>query len=223
MRTRCVAAIILATVVFALPSLINQSFATSGNHVEQVQTLTVGTTLMATQSQRQQIFGGPFKVPSTTGTNFRCQLYNFTFIANQGQYVAGNFTSIVPLDFYIVPDPIYRNWIKSGSCGDAGDAISSQMGTTGYGFNVTFTSTGPWDIVLVNSSNSRDADGFLVAFLSATSYIITEPLLATTTLASVTSASLPTGIPGFPVESILLGALVGVVLLSVLRHKKRTR
>jgi len=222
LRTRYFTAVILAIALITFPSLINQGYAASGNSVNQVQTVTVGTTLMTSQSQRQQIFGGAFKVISTTGTNLRCQLYNFSFTADQGQYISGNFTSVVPLDFYIIPGPVYHNWVRAGSCGEATDAISSQMATMAYGFDVTFTSTGPWDIVLVNSSN-RDADGFLVAYLSSASYTITEPLLATTTLASVTSASLPTGIPGFPVESILVGALIGVAILLVLRQKKRIR
>jgi hypothetical protein len=37
----------------------------------------------------------------------RCEFWNLTFMGNQGQHVSGNFTSDIPLDFYIVQDTIY--------------------------------------------------------------------------------------------------------------------
>jgi hypothetical protein len=161
-------------------------------------------------------------VVSIAGTSLHCQLYNITFMANEGQYVSGNFTSVIPLDFYIVTDPMYQNWVKTGNCGSAANALASQMNTMTYIFNGTITSSGSWDVVLVNSSN-RDADGFLTAYLSSSSYTITQPILATTTTGpSYTSASINPSIPGFPAESIAIGALVGVVLLLTLRRRRRT-
>jgi hypothetical protein len=181
--------------------------------VNQVQTVTVGSTTSTSQSQAQQIINRAFKAVSIAGTALPCQLYNFTFLGNQGQYVSGNFTSDIALNFYIVPEQIFQNWSKTESCGNAADAIASQLNTTAYSFNVAFTSSGLWNIVLVNSSN-RDADGFMVAYLSSIGYTITQPMLSTTTSTTSTTSTTPTiPVPTFPVESITIITLVGVVVL----------
>lgn len=218
-RTGYLSMIMIACVVLVLPTIVNQTYATYGNAVNQVQTLTVGSTASTSYSQGQQIINRAFKVVSITGTSLSCQLYNFTFTASEGQYVSGNFTSVVPLDVYVVTNQTFQNWSKSGSCGNPADALASQMNTMAYNFNGIITSSGTWDIVLVNTSN-RDADGFLVAYLSAGTTTIVQPILSTST--GVTSASIPPSIPGFPIESIVIGALVGVGVLMGLRRRKRT-
>ena len=211
---------LIVCAVLVLPTIVNEINAAFGSTVNQAQTVTVGSTTTTSLSQRQQIANQAFKIVSTTGTSLQCQFYNVTFMGNEGQYVSGNFTSIIPLNFYLVPDQTYRNWLTTGDCGNSADAIASQLNTMAYGFNATFTSTGPWDIILVNSS-SRDADGYLVAYLSSTGYTVTQPILATTTQ-GLTIASTNPSIPGFPAESIALGTLIGVAVLMVLRYRRRS-
>ncbi len=183
----------------------------------------MGSTVTTSQSQLQLLISGSFKVLSTTGTNHPCETYNLTFTGNQGQYVLGNFTSVIPLYFYIVQDTAYQNWVKSGSCGNAADAIVSQSNVMSYSFNVALPNAGMWHIVLVNYSNSRDASGFLAAYLSSGSYTLTKPLLSTITTTTTSSSSFTQtypGISGFSVESIALGILVGVAALFVLRRRR---
>ena len=219
-RTGYLSMIMIACVILVLPTIVNETYATYGNSVNQVQTITVGSTASTSFSQGQQIINRAFKVLSITGTTLPCQVYNFTFPANEGQYVSGNFTSVVPLDVYIVTNQTFQNWQRSGSCGNPADALASQMNTMAYNFNGIITSSGTWDIVLVNTSN-RDADGFMVAYLSASSTTIIQPLLSTIT--GATSASIPPSIPGFPIESIAIGALIGVALIVLLRRRRRVR
>ena len=200
------------------------SFATQVNQVE-TSTITIGSIVTTSLSQPQQLINHAVKVISTTGTNLPCERWNLTFTGNQGQYVSGNLTSDIPLDFYIAQDTSYQNWLKSGTCGNAGDAITSRLTTTAYSFDAALPNSGNWDIVLVNSSNARDADAFLSAYLSSGSHAITQPLLSTVTTTSVfTSVTTPTtSIPGFPIESITAGLMIGLAALMILRYRRRVR
>jgi len=202
----------------------SENYATFATQVNQVGTSTItGSSVTTSLSQPQQLVNGAVKVISTTGTNLRCEFWNLTFMGNQGQSISANLTSDIPLDFYIVQDTSYQNWLKSGTCGNAGDAVASRLTTTAYTFSAIFPNSGKWDIVLVNSSNTRDADGFLSAYLSSGSYTITQPFLSTvTTTSTSTSASITTpttNIPGFPVESIAVGIIIGLAALMILRYQ----
>jgi hypothetical protein len=203
--------------------IVGANYAASASQANQVETktITVGSSVLTFEGQRQQLFNNAFKVISATGTNLHCQFWTLNFTASQGQLVSGNFTSTIALNFFIVQDSSYKTWLSQGSCGNAPDAVTSQLSTTSYSFSAILPSPGSWDIVLVNLSNSRDADGFMSAYLGAAGYTTTQESLSTTTLTSaVTSASTATpttSIPGFPVESIALGMVVGLVALMILR------
>jgi hypothetical protein len=206
-----------------LPAIVGSSnYLTFASQVNQVSTITIGSSLTTSLVQQQQLFNSAFKVNSTAGTNLPCERWNFNFTANQGQYVAGNFTSDIPLDFYLVQDTKYQSWLKVGSCGNGADAVTSQLSTMTYSFGEPLPSSGSWEIVLVNLSSARDADGHLVAYIAAGSYTSTQQLLSTTTMTSTfTSATTPsTSIPGFPVESILVGMVTGLVALMILRRRR---
>lgn len=219
-----------------MPSLV--ATATSWTHVAdasrvgQVETVTMGTSLTTSLSQPQQLISSMFKVVATTGTNLPCTFWNFSFTGDQGQYVYVNFTSIIPIDFYIVQSTTYQNWLKGGSCGDAADAIASQTTSLSYGFSGPLPSPGKWIILLVNFSNSRDADGFITALLGSASYTITQNLLTAVTLTSPsTSSTAPSttsttpspGVSGFPAESIAVGLMIGLSVLMIVRYRRRER
>ena len=207
-----------------LPTVANARDFIFTNQVNQIQTITIDIRTITSQSQLQTLINRAFVVNSTTGTNHQCEKSNFSFTGNQGQYVSGNFTSYTPLDFYIISDQSYQNWLKSGSCGNSPDAIVSQLNTISYGFSAALPSSGRWDIVLVNFSNTRNASGFMIASLSSGSYTLTKTLLDTLTLASTftnTTATPPASIPGFPIESIAAGIIIGVIALMILRRRRR--
>jgi len=186
-------------------------------------TATIGTSVTTSLSQQQQLVNQSFTVLSTTGTNLQCEFWNFTFTGNQGQYVSGNLTSDIPVGFYIVQETSYQNWLKQGTCGSATDAIASQQFTASYGFNAALPNSGTWVIVLVNSSNTRNADGTIAAYLSSEGYTVTQLMLSTLTTTGMTetTSAASTGVPGFPVESILAGITVGLVAILVLRSRRR--
>ena len=227
MQIRHLLVILVVCVSILLVTVGSENYVTFATQVNQVETstITVGSSFTTSLSQPQQLINHAVKVISTTGTNLPCELWNLTFMGNQGQYVSGNLTSDIPLDFYIVQDTSYQNWLKSGTCGNAGDAIASRLTTIAYSFEGALPNSGKWDIVLVNSSNARDADAFLSAYLSSGSYTITQPLLSTVTTTSVsTSITTPTtSIPGFPIESIVAGVMIGLAVLMILRYRRRVR
>jgi len=217
--------------LIAFVTMISGNQASSATHFEQVTTSTmlVGTSVSTSLAHPQQIFNNAFTVLSTTGTNLLCEFKTFNFTAATGQYVYGNFTSDNPISFFLVQPSSYQTWLKTSSCGNAGDAIASQLVATSYSFNATIPTSGAWVIVLVNSSTAKNADGFLVAYLSSSSYTITQPLMTTITAsltyASVSStSSVPsTGIAGFPIASIVFGIALGLIVVTILRRRESAR
>lgn len=186
-------------------------------------TVTLQSTLTRT-SNLTPIFNGPFKVDSTLGSSQLCGRSKFTFQGSQGQYVSGNFTSIIPLDLYILSDGNFQNWMKVGGCGGNPASILSRLNSTAFVFNVALPSTGAWDIVFVNYSSSRDASGYLAANLSSGAITVTDVLVSTITSNIFTSETTNTtpspSIPGFPLESIAVGIVIGVIALLLLNRRK---
>lgn len=224
MQNRLAMLIMIVCALSFLTAAGNANFALA-THVLQVETTTatVGTSFSTSLSQSQQLINGAFTVLSTTGTNLPCEFWTVNFTGNTGQYVSGNFTSDSPVDFYLVQSTTYQNWSKQGTCGSATEAIASQLLITSYAFNAALPSSGAWVIVLVNSSNARNAEGSIVAYLSSGGYTITQPLLntITTTVASVNTIPAATNIPGFPPESLLIGIVVGLLAMLIFRLRKR--
>ena len=187
-------------------------------------TFVFGSSASTSLGQMQLVFNGPFTVVSTTGTNLQCEFWTFNFTAATGQYLSGNFTSDNPVSFYVIQAASYRTWQQVGSCGNAGDAIASQLLVTSYSFNVAIPSTGPWLIVFVNASNAKNAGGFLTAILSTEGYTVTQVMMTTMTTNLAYSGASANGqittIPGFPIASIIIGILIGLVAITLLRRRK---
>ena len=225
LQRRSILFIIVLSGLSVLAAVSGENFIALATGVNQTgtTTATIGTSVTTSLSQQQQLVNQPFTVLSTTGTNLHCEFWNFTFTANQGQYVSGNLTSDSPVGFYIVQETSYQNWLKQGTCGSATDAIASQQFTASYGFNAALPNSGTWVIVLVNSSNTRNADGTIAAYLSSEGYTVTQLMLSTLTTTGMTetTSAASTGVPGFPVESILAGITVGLVAILVLRSRRR--
>ena len=227
--------ILLVVVLLCLSALLATLGYTplfSAASAEQVVTSTE-TNISQSMSPAQAIFKGPFTVLSTTGTNLPCEFWisNFTTTAGApGEYVSGNFTSDNPVSFFIVQQAKYENWLKEDTCGTMGDAITSQLITTSYAFNAAIPSPGAWLIVLVNSSNAKNADGFLVAYLSTLSYTVTELITSTITMITSTIRMSTTIQPTSKVTSqlasvigiigIIVGIAVGLLALLMSRHKR---
>ena len=211
-------------------SVVAWNHVAYASQVDQAETVTTITSLTTSLSQPHQLISSAFKVISTTDTNLPCMFWNFSFTSSQGQYVYANFTSDIPLDFYIVQNTTYQNWLKQGICGNSADALASQVNSISYGFSSPLPNSGTWTIVLVNLSNSRDADGFITASLGTASYTITQAVMETVTLTgtstssttpSVTPSTTSPGIPGFPAESITIGLVIGLGVLMILRYRRR--
>ena len=193
----------------------------------QVTTSTMTVESFATSpSPLEQIFNGPFTVLSTTGTNSPCELWALNFTAGIGQYLSGSFSSDLSVGFFVVPEGNYQEWVKAETCGSLTSAIAGQLLTTSYDIGpVAIPSSGIWTIVIVNSSNARDADGYLAAYLTTTPLTVTQPLTGTITMISTTTstATILSGHPvaGFPFSSIIFGIMVGLIAIIALRRRNR--
>jgi hypothetical protein len=181
-------------------------------------------------SQSQLLINRSFTVYSTTGTSLSCETISFTLNGNRGQYVFGNLTSNIAIGVYIMTDASYQSWSKLGNCASVPGAIESQQSTMAYDFNVAIPDSGVWDIVLVNSSNSRNASGFLVAYLTSGTFISTKSLLSTLTQTIPVESTIITQEPTVSNYSLLLivgiVAIVFVIVLTtsgkILRKKRTT-
>lgn len=211
-----------------LPVVGSQSYVTVTTQVTSIQviTATAGSSVVTSQSQPQQLFNSAFKVNATASSN-SCQTFSLTFNSTQGQYVSGNFTSDIPLGFFIAQDSNYQLWLKSGGCASFPPSVTSQVPNTTYAFNLALPSSGMWDIVLVNYSTTRNADGFMSAYLSFLGSTFTEPLLSTITQTNLVQSVMTvsttgtSGIPGFQAESIIIGIILGLGILMLVRRRRR--
>jgi len=212
-----------------LPVVDSQSYVTVTTQVTSIQviTSTTGSSVVTSQSPPQQLFNSAFTVNATAHTN-SCETFNLTFNGTQGQYVSGNFTSDISLGFFITQDSSYQTWLKSGGCASFPSSIASQPPTTSYAFNLALPTSGLWDIVLVNYSTTRNADGFMTAYLSFLGSTLTEPLLSTITQTNLVQSEMTvqattgtSGIPGFQAESIIIGIILGLATLILLRRRRR--
>ena len=173
-----------------------------------------------------QIFNGPFTVLSTTGTNLPCELWAVNFNATAGQYLSSSFNSDIPVGLFVVQQASYQNWVKAGTCGTMSDAIAGQVVTTSYDISpVAIPSSGTWTIVIVNSSNAKNADGYLAAYLTTIPYSVTQPLTGTITMTTTTTSgsTVLSGRPisGFPASSITLGIMGGLIAIILLRRRNQ--
>jgi hypothetical protein len=177
------------------------------------------------------VFKGPFTVLSTTGTNLQCEFWTMNFTSTNGEYLTGNFTSDNPINFFVVQEAKYQDWLKGGNCGNTGDSITSQLMTTGYPFNAAIPSPGTWVIVLVNASNAKNADGFLTAYLSTLAYTVTELMTSTITPTIVTSTtSQPTTsntnlqlASELGIATIIAGSIVGLAAILIMNRRRRSQ
>ena len=216
----------------SLPVVESQSYVTVTTQLTSIQviTSTTGSSIVTSQSQLQQLFNSTFTVNATLYAH-GCGKFIIPFNSTQGQYVSGNFTSDIPIGIFITQDSSYQTWLKSGSCASLPSSIVSQPSTMSYAFNLAMPNSGLWNIVLVNYSTTRNADGFMTAYLSFLGSF-TEPLLSTitqtslvqsvTTESSTASSTTGTsGVPGFQAESIIIGIILGMALLILLRRRHR--
>lgn len=219
--------------VAAVLTTVGQNHVSSASKLDQFVTVTLGTSFSTSFSQ-QQVFNGSFTVNATTGTTLPCEYWAWNFTASTGQYLSGSYNSDSPVSFFVVQQPSYQRWVDASTCGNAGDAIASQLVATSYIFTgVAIPSSGNWTIVLVNSSHANNAGGYLTAYLSTSSYIVTQPLLSTVVATTSSSSSGSSssaissitysqhGVPGFPIPSIIVGIIVGLIVVFERRRNRK--
>ena len=217
--------VMLAFSGLALPTVSSQGYVSTTTQLASTLTFTVGSRAITSLSQPVIVFNSEFKVNSTTGTKHGCETLNITFVGSQGQYISGNLTSIIPIDFYIMADSTYKDWLHSKSCGSFPPSILTERTATSYSFNVALPDSGLWDIVLVNYSNTRDANGFMVASLSSGSLTVTKAVLSTVTKTVPIQSTERTLIPigSLYVVGTMIAVIVAIVFVTaeVVRRKQK--
>jgi hypothetical protein len=210
---------LLCLAPFMLPSVRSQSYSTITTQVSstRVGTITIGTSVVSFPPPSLLLINQSFMVYSTTGTSLGCEATAFTFNGTRGQYVDGSFASNIVIDFYVMSDPSFQSWSKFGTCGRVPAAIEHQQNTTGYRFNVALPDSGTWDIVLINFSNTRNASGFLVAYLTSGTFTSTEQITSTVTYTiPIESAIVQELTTLSPYSLFVIGAIIVVVFIIVL-------
>jgi guanyl-specific ribonuclease Sa len=148
----------------------------------QPSTIVVDTETMTTnQTQSRSIFSAPVTIPGTHGV---CGIYfQQPFNATAGSTLSGTFTSNSKVDFYVMTQGVFHSWshqvVAGGNCTPS-SLILSQHDTTSYNFTTTIPSTGLYQIIVNNLSEST-VTAQLTASLSTTT-----PSMATVTVYSTT-------------------------------------
>ena len=156
--------------------------ATSLMTSTQPSSVAAGTlTLTTSQGQSSSIFSAPVTIPGTHGV---CGIYfQQPFNATAGDTLTGTLNSSSKVDFYVMTQAIFQAWshqiVAGGNCTPS-SLISSQRGTSSYNFTATIPSTGMYQLVVNNLSEST-----VTVQLSASISTI-APAVVTTTMYSTT-------------------------------------
>jgi hypothetical protein len=144
----------------------------------QPSTVAVGTETMTTnQGQSHVIFSAPVAIPGTHGV---CGIYfQQPFNATAGETLTVTFTSNSKVDFYVMTQTVFQSWshqiVAGGNCTPS-SLIISQHDTTSYNFTTTIPSTGFYQIIVNNLSESA-----VTAQLTASLSTTTPSMVTTTT------------------------------------------
>lgn len=217
-KAQFIVLVLLCLAPFALPSVGSQSYATVTTQVSstRVGTITLGSSVVSV-SLAQLLINRSFTVYSTTGTSLGCETTVFTFNGTRGQYVNGSFTSNIAIDFYVMADASFQSWSKLGTCGSVPAAIEHQQNTMGYGFNAALPDSGTWDIALLNFSNTRNASGFLEAYLTSGTFTSTEQFISTLTQTILVKSTIVQQMTTLsPYSLLVIGAIIAIVFAIVL-------
>lgn len=210
-----------------LPTVGSQSYVTVTTQVSRTQTGLITLSSTVSVLQRQLVFNQSFTVYSTTGTSLSCETINFPFNATRGEYISGTIKSNIEIDFYIMTDANYRSFSTLGNCGSVPAAIEARQNTMNHTFNVALPDSEVWDIVLVNSSNTRNASGFLSAYLISGTSVSTAPLLRTLTRTKITRSTIimQATFPNLSAYSLIaiLGIFVIVFVIVTITIRKILR
>jgi hypothetical protein len=148
----------------------------------QASTVAVGTETMTTnQGQSRVIFSAPVAIPGTHGV---CGIYfQQPFNATAGETLTVTFTSNSKVDFYVMTQPVFQSWshqiVAGGNCTPS-SLILSQHGTTSYNFTTTIPSTGFYQIIVNNLSESVVTAQLTASLSTTTPSMFTTKMYSTT-------------------------------------------
>ena len=231
--------LVIVLSVAGLLAIVSQS-SSSATVPDQIftSTVTLGSSLVTSLSQTQQVVNTTFTVLSTTGTSLQCELWSYNFTATVGQYISGGYSSDNAVSFFLVQQTSSQGWITANPCGSATNTLASQLDSTGFSFGpLAIPTSGTWTIIIVNSSNAKNAEGVVAVYLGSAPQTMTQPLMTTITTTlppSLTQAQTSTSeqttfsgptttIPGFSFTSIVVGMIGGLVAILMLKKRNEHR
>jgi hypothetical protein len=175
----------------------------------------------------------------TFAQKYNCLYDDKAFTAKQGQVVSMNLTSSSAISFFVLKGPDFDEWLKGGQCTVTGALVEAQDVTYYYG-ELVVPDDGHYYFLFLNFFHDKAAKVGLTAKIktgvatefssvitttvtSQTYLTVSETFVATATktLTSIRTEQVGfAGIPGFPVEAILVGLAGGLVALTLIRRRK---
>ena len=215
-------ALIIVSVISGASTVQSQQFSTVTMTLlttsTQPTTMPVSTeTLTTGQGQSTSIVSAPVTLPGTHGG---CGVYfNQTFTAPAGTTLTGTFTASSKVNFYIMTQSVFHSWsLQTANCLPT-NLLLNQQGATSYNFTTTIPTTGSYQIVINNLSETT-ITAQLNASLSTTAPILITTTLYTTSMQEMVQTMMQNSTSTIPSTSgstdYTLPAAIGIVIIIII-------
>jgi hypothetical protein len=223
---------------------ITTAVSTSSTEVVTVQSTSTSTftsyyTTTSYWNKARELTHQTLSISSTEGGTY-CGMYDKrSFSVNANEVISIRLTSNIPIDFFVMSYKDYTAWHAANGC-PVTSALVEQYSVDSVSMNLTIPESGSYYLTFLNTSPDTTAkiqlraDDVGVATpssMTTTTEVVslsqsttTQAFLVTETrvLTTVRTEQVPSsigGIPGFPMESILVGLITAFAILAVLRRR----
>ena len=229
--------LLLVSLLAATQTVRSQQYATtiitSLVTSSQVSTVAVGSQVMTTTAgQTTPIFSGPVPIPGTHGV---CGIYfPQAFNGTAGQILVGSVTANSPVNVYVMTAAVFQAWshqvVAGGNCVPS-SVVATEKNTTSYNFTTPIPSTGVYDLVVNNLSesavtaqvnanltSSAPSPVTVVAYSTVTQQMI-QTLMQTSVQTQTTQQPTSSG----PDMTTVAGVIIVIVVIAGLAYLAKTR
>ena len=228
--------LLLVSLLAATQTVRSQQYATttltSLVTSSQVSTVAVGTQVMTTTAgQITPIFSGSVPIPGTHGV---CGIYfPQAFNGTAGQILVGSVTASSSVNVYVMTASVFQAWshqvVAGGNCVPP-SVVASQKNTTSYNFSTPIPSTGVYDLVVNNLSESAVTAQVNANLASSAPSPVTvvaystvrQQMIQTLLQTSVQTQTQQTASSG-PDMTTLAGVIIVIVVIAAAAYLAKTR
>jgi len=228
--------LLLVSLLAATQTVQSQQYATTTVTTlvtsNQVSTVTVGTQLTTPTGQVTPVFSGPETIPGTHGVcgEYFVQAFNGTM----GEVLMGSVSASSAVDVYVMTSTVFEAWqhqvVAGGDCTPS-SLVASQKSTTSYALSATIPTTGTYDLVVNNLSEStvtaQTTANLATAAPIAVTVIaystITQPMVQTLMQTSIQTLQTTSTSSGGSDITTIAAVIVVIIIIAAALYLAKTK